>query len=81
MNVNVQFFSYFKQLTGTSAAGESLPEGATVADLLRVLAARYPKLRGAERATLVAVGVDYAPREQVLREGDEVSVFPPVQGG
>ena len=81
MNVNVQFFSYFKQLTGTSAVMEVLPEGATVEDLLRVLSQRYPKLRGAERSTLVAVGVDYAPREQVLREGDEVSVFPPVQGG
>ena len=50
MNVNVQFFSYFKQLTGTSAVMEVLPEGATVEDLLRVLSQRYPKLRGAERS-------------------------------
>jgi molybdopterin converting factor subunit 1 len=81
MNVNVQFFSYFKQLTGTSATTETLPAGATVADLLRVLAERFPKLRGGEKSTLVAIGVEYATKDQVLREGDEVSVFPPVQGG
>ena len=81
MNVNVQFFSYFKQLTGTSATSETLPEGATVAELLTALAERFPKLRGGEKSTLVAVGVEYAAKDQVLREGDEVSVFPPVQGG
>ena len=30
---------------------------------------------------LVAVGVDYQGRDYVLQEGDEVSIFPPVQGG
>jgi molybdopterin converting factor small subunit len=33
------------------------------------------------KATLMAVGVDYQSRTYVLREGDEVSLFPPVQGG
>ena len=28
-----------------------------------------------------AIGVDYQPRTYVLKEGDEVSFFPPVQGG
>ena len=46
-----------------------------------MLAERFPKLRGGEKSTLVAVGVEYAAKDQVLREGDEVSVFPPVQGG
>jgi len=27
------------------------------------------------------VGVDYQPRDYVLQNGDEVSLFPPVQGG
>jgi molybdopterin converting factor small subunit len=30
---------------------------------------------------LIAVGVDYQSRNHVLNEGDEVSLFPPVQGG
>jgi molybdopterin converting factor small subunit len=30
---------------------------------------------------LIAVGVDYQKGDYVLKEGDEVSLFPPVQGG
>ena len=32
-------------------------------------------------STLIAVGVDYQPKDYVLKDGDEVSLFPPVQGG
>jgi molybdopterin converting factor small subunit len=34
-----------------------------------------------QKSTLLAVGVDYQPRHYILNEGDEVSFFPPVQGG
>jgi molybdopterin converting factor small subunit len=30
---------------------------------------------------LLAVGVDYQDRKYILQDGDEVSLFPPVQGG
>jgi molybdopterin converting factor small subunit len=42
---------------------------------------RFPKLAGMQKSTLMAVGVDYQDRTCVLKEGDEVSLFPPVQGG
>jgi molybdopterin converting factor small subunit len=34
-----------------------------------------------QKSTLMAVGVDYQDRTCILKEGDEVSLFPPVQGG
>jgi molybdopterin converting factor small subunit len=34
-----------------------------------------------EKSMLIAVGLDYQPRNYVLQPGDEVSLFPPVQGG
>jgi molybdopterin converting factor small subunit len=34
-----------------------------------------------QKSTLMAVGVDYQDRACILKEGDEVSLFPPVQGG
>ena len=81
MNVHVTFYSYFKDLTGVAQTGEALPEGSTIADLYRRLAARFPKLEAMQKSTLIAVGVDYQGRDYVLQEGDEVSLFPPVQGG
>ena len=81
MQISVQFHSYFKDLTGCSGTAESLPDGATLGELHRQLMTRFPKLVAMERSTLIAVGVEYQPRDYRLQEGDEVSLFPPVQGG
>ncbi len=77
----IRFYSYFKDLTGCAETILELPPGSSVAALISELEARFPKLIPMRRSTLVAVGVDYQGREYVLREGDEVSLFPPVQGG
>ena len=81
MIVRVQFFSYFKELAGCAATSEELPVGSTIADLRQVLFARFPKLAEMNRSMLIAVGVEYQTPDYVLKEGDEVSLFPPVQGG
>jgi len=81
MTVAVTFFSWFKDLAGCARATETLPEGATIGDLLRVLWTRYPRLEPMQRSMLIAVGVDYQNRDYVLKPGDEIALFPPVQGG
>jgi molybdopterin converting factor small subunit len=81
MRVTVTFYSYFKDLTGCGQASEDLPSGSTLETLLEKLAARFPRLAAMGQSALIAVGVEYQPRTYVLKEGDEVSLFPPVQGG
>jgi molybdopterin converting factor small subunit len=81
MRVTISFYSYFKELTGSSQASEVVPDGSTLDDLTKRVVARFPKLNGLQKSTLIAVGVDYQNRSYVLKDGDEVSFFPPVQGG
>lgn len=81
MTVAVQFYSYFKDLAGCAETTQEIAEGTSLGQLIGQLTARFPRLAGAERAILVAVGVDYQPRDYLLRAGDRVSLFPPVQGG
>jgi molybdopterin converting factor small subunit len=81
MRVVVCFYSYFKDLTGCSEVTETLPDGSTIEDLLNQLAIRFPKLGSMRKSTLTAVGVDYQDLRYVLKADDEVSLFPPVQGG
>lgn len=81
MHIPVHFYSYFKDLTGGAETVEDLPTGGTVGDLHQRLIVRFPKLGEMRKSTLIAVGVEYQPRDYVLQEGDEVSLFPPVQGG
>ncbi len=81
MNITVHFYSYFKDLTGCPQLTETLPDGSTLADLFHRLAQRFPKLAAMEKSALMAVGVEYRDRMCVLHGGEEVSLFPPVQGG
>jgi len=81
MQITVQFYSYFKELTGCPETTESITDGSTLGSLHDQLMARFPKLAAMKKSTLLAVGVDYQPRDHVLKDGDEVSLFPPVQGG
>jgi molybdopterin converting factor small subunit len=81
MSVTVHFYSYFKELTGCAETTEDVAPGSTLAELQQKLGARFPKLAAMQNSTLIAVGVDYQPKSYALKAGDEVSLFPPVQGG
>ena len=81
MTINVSFYSYFKDLTGVAWTMEQLPEGATLGELHLQLIEHFPRLGAMKNSTLLAVGVEYQPRDHQLKEGDEVALFPPVQGG
>jgi molybdopterin converting factor small subunit len=81
MNLRVQFFSRLRELAGVSEMELDVPDGTKVAALLEVLYSRTAALRDWDKSILVAAGVEFVGRDYVLREGDEVSVMPPVQGG
>ena len=81
MKVEVQFFSRLRDLADGTPRTLDLPAGATVADLLARLYAEHPKMQDWDKTLLVAIGLEFAGRDQELHEGDEVSVMPPVQGG
>ncbi len=81
LRVRIHFYSYFKDLAGAVEVTEDVAPGSRLGDLLEGLFARFPKLAAMRKSTLVAVGVDYQSVDYILAEGDEVSLFPPVQGG
>ena len=79
MQVRVIPFGVLKDWLGASPAAIELGEGASVGDLLERLGggAAAPRLRG----IAVSVNAEYATTAQILHEGDEVGLLPPVSGG
>jgi molybdopterin converting factor small subunit len=59
----------------------TLPDDATVTDLIEHLKAEYPILRAYTRFLSVAVNRAYVGWETMLHDGDEVACLPPVGGG
>jgi molybdopterin synthase catalytic subunit/molybdopterin converting factor small subunit len=81
VKITVQFFSFFRQRTGQDELTLNLPDGSTVADALAQLHARFPQIKEAEKTTLIAIGMEFATRPSQLRDGDVLSLMPPLQGG
>ncbi|HEV2135500.1 MAG TPA: molybdenum cofactor biosynthesis protein MoaE [Terracidiphilus sp.] len=79
MQVRVISFGILKDWMGSSAKTVELPEGASVGELLGRLGQGAPgqMLKG----IAVSVNAEYATANQVLKEGDEVGLLPPVSGG
>jgi molybdopterin converting factor small subunit len=81
MQVRIHFYSYFRDLVGTAEVTEAVACGSRLDVFLDQVFLRFPRLGTMRKSALVAVGVDYQTGDYVLAEGDEVSLFPPVQGG
>jgi molybdopterin synthase catalytic subunit len=81
VRVRLVSFGPLKAAFGAGGSWRELAEGARVGDLVDAL--RGETLVGAEAlcSAAVAVNQEYAGRERVLREGDEVAILPPVSGG
>ena len=81
MTVKVKFWSYFSDLTDNRETTLELAEGTTLGELHIQILGQFPKLAKLKNSTLKAVGVEYQDDNCVLNDGDEISLFPPVQGG
>jgi len=81
MKLNVQLFARARDLAGTGQVELEMPEAARVADLRRMLGARFPRLEPVLGSLLVAVDAKYADDGAALQSGSEVACFPPVSGG
>ena len=81
MDVTVRLFAVLREQAGAGTLELSLDDGATVHDAIAEL--RRGPLRGLppEAPFVVAVGREYAPRDQRLKPGDELALVPPVSGG
>jgi molybdopterin converting factor subunit 1 len=81
MIFNVRLFARARDLGGADRVTVDLPDGATVADMRRRLVALHPQLADLTGKCAVAVDAEFADDGQVLTEGAEIALLPPVSGG
>lgn len=81
MQLNVLYFAHARERSGRRDEVLNCAEGTTVSELLATLEERYPDLAPLLPYLRVAVNGTYASTDQVLTEGAEVALIPPVSGG
>jgi molybdopterin converting factor small subunit len=81
MMVSIEFFGMQQSVTRTDRIDMTVPEKATVADVLAEVRRRYPELRLDEKKVLITVNQEMASPDTVLKANDTVSFLPSIGGG
>jgi len=58
-----------------------LKEKITVNELMKMLVAEYPKLSEFTDYTMILLNATYSDGTELIKDGDEVALFPPLDGG
>jgi molybdopterin converting factor subunit 1 len=82
MQVTVRLFAMLREGAGRDSLDLELSEGATVQDALDAVGrAEGIEELIARMPVVAAVNREYVPEEQILSDGDELALIPPVSGG
>lgn len=81
MTIRCIYFALLRERLGRSEETLELPDGATAAFALSLLASRHEAIAGLKRSLLLAVNQTLVPGDFPLSHGDEVALMPPVSGG
>lgn len=92
MIITIKAFARFREILGSETT-EEVPEGITLAELLKQIAGKSPKIKTAlyeddstlRRYVILMQNKKRVNQEDVqtivLSDGDEIAIYPPVAGG
>jgi molybdopterin converting factor subunit 1 len=78
--MKVLAFGIVKDIFSDSIVSVDLKDDATIDELRTLLEGKYPRLNQLG-SYMIAVNNQYASINEVIHEGDEVAIIPPVSGG
>jgi len=81
VKLRVLLFAVLRERLGKTSVDVELDGAPTVAALRALFSARHPELAPIIARVAVAVGHDYARDSDVIPEGAEVALIPPIAGG
>lgn len=81
MRVKLLLFASYRDIAGTSELVLEMPAGANAHDAVRVLRAKGEVYARIPEHPVVAINETYASLDDLLNDGDELALLPPVAGG
>jgi len=88
MRVKIRLFAAFREAAGTKEVELELSENSKVIDVIRKLAEHFPKLKEMllkgdkmRNDYHVVKGGRWLKENDLLIDGDQIAIFPPVGGG
>lgn len=81
LTVRLRLFAMQRELVGARELRLDLPSGAAIEDAWTELVRRFPILAPGRASVRFALNGEYGEPGDLLQDGDEIAVIPPVSGG
>ncbi len=81
MKVRLRMFAVLRERSGIAETEIDLVDGATVAVAVKEVGRRFAAIAELLPKAAAAVNLSYAKPGDLLRDGDELALIPPVSGG
>lgn len=81
MQITLRYFAIMREHLGKDVETLDVPDGTIAGEVFELAMKDEPRLAGLKRSVMVMVNEDYAEPDQVLKDGDDVALIPPVSGG
>jgi MoaE-MoaD fusion protein len=80
-HAKVLFFATIREKTGVRETSVEFQSGANIMDVKALLLEKYPNLKMSMDTIIVAMNHQFAFDENLVPDGAEIALFPPVSGG
>ncbi|MBX7152477.1 MoaD/ThiS family protein [bacterium] len=81
MKIRVRLFAMCRDIVRRDVLEMELPAMATGDDFWNRIVKEFPQLSPYQKLSRLAINLEYVPNSIVIKEGDEISIIPPVSGG
>src|SRR5688572_1284693 len=81
MRITIKYFAIVRETLGRGEETRDVTDGSTAGAVLDQIGQDAPKVARLLPALMVMVNQEYATRDHVLQDGDELALIPPVSGG
>ena len=81
IRLKLLFFATLRDFMGTREMAFDVPDGTTVSQLKQLLTERFANAGPTLQSALISINKEFAFDADVLPDGAEVAIFPPVSGG
>jgi molybdopterin synthase catalytic subunit len=81
MQIQIRYFAIIRETMGRSGDTKEVAPSSTAGDVLDIISEEVPAVARLLPALLLMVNQEYAARDRVLEDGDELALIPPVSGG